>query len=73
MQPALFGFSGSGFGSPSNSRGFMVDAADASLLVTVQRIAGIPLGALAALRMVTGHVDAATLAARSASCQASPH
>jgi hypothetical protein len=53
--------------------GSMVVVADVSLLVTAQLIAGIPLGALTALRMVTGRVGVAMLAACSASCQALWH
>jgi hypothetical protein len=53
--------------------GFKVDVADALFLVTAQRIARIPLGVLAALRMVTRRVGVATLGIRSASCQAILH
>jgi hypothetical protein len=46
-QPAPLSVAGTSFGSPSQSLcGFMVDVADASFLVTAQRIARIPLGVL---------------------------
>lgn len=46
--------------------GSMVVDADALLLITVRQIAEIPLGAPAALRMVTGRVSVAMFGIRSA-------